>query len=84
MEEKITYVEGTDKYVRKGNSVYKVFKETDTPKKVICECLWCGERFGANSAGQCAIYCKRCKTAEGRQKIKEENDKIKSNVSKIR
>lgn len=52
------------------------------PKSVICECGWCGNRYGGDSAGRCAFYCKTCSTAEGRAKIKEENDLLYAHKDK--
>lgn len=58
--------------------MYEVQKkkvDLNLPKGVICECIWCGDRFGSAN-GTCASYCKECRTAEGRKKIKEANEKI--------
>lgn len=53
--------------------------EDDTPKGTICLCLHCGEKFGANAQGKCAITCKRCKTEESRQAMCKENKEINKN-----
>jgi hypothetical protein len=46
----------------------------------ICECSCCGERYSAPGFGEkCAMYCKNCRTAEARKKVKEENEKIINN-----
>lgn len=52
--------------------------KSDRPKgPVTCLCTHCGEIYGANAGGQCALYCKDCRTAEGRKKIDAENAKIR-------
>jgi hypothetical protein len=76
MEQKPQRIEGT-RYVKIGHNVFNTIGKDDTPTKTICECLNCGDRFGGDANGKCAIYCKRCKTAEGRKQIQEENDKLK-------
>lgn len=48
----------------------------DTPKGVIGECSFCGDRYAGNQSGKCALYCKNCKTKTGREKIWEENKAI--------
>jgi hypothetical protein len=76
MDKKITRVDGTTRYVKIDNTIYDTVPKDTTPTKVICECLFCGERFGGNAVGKCAIYCKNCRTKEAREKITEENNKI--------
>jgi hypothetical protein len=76
MEEKAIRIEGT-KYVKIGDSIFNTAPKDPNTPRVICECVFCGERFGANAAGQCAVYCKNCKILESRKKITEENNKIK-------
>lgn len=51
---------------------------SDTPKGGICECIHCGDRWGAGASGTCALTCKNCGTKDGRAKIDEENAKILS------
>ena len=53
------------------------FKEVKMPKGTICLCCHCGERYGGNAAGGCALYCSTCKTKPMRDKIDEENEQIK-------
>jgi len=50
----------------------------DVPKKVICLCSWCGDRYGGDVSGKCAMYCKNCRTADARRALKEENDAIRA------
>jgi len=70
------FIQGSSQYVMEGDSVKSIFKKDDTPTSVICECTWCGERFGSNG-GKCALYCKSCKTVEQRRKVREENEQIR-------
>ena len=72
--EKITRIEGT-RYVKIGDNIFNTVSK-DVKMKTICECLFCGERFAANAAGQCAIYCKYCKTIASRKANTAENKKI--------
>jgi len=65
-------VDGTANYVIKNNTVFRINKD-DKPLKTICLCLFCGEKFGANSAGQCAVYCSACRSKEQRDKTAEAN-----------
>lgn len=69
---KVEHIQGT-RYVKIDNNVFNTIPKDTTPTKTICECLFCGERFGGDANGKCAIYCKNCKTAEGRKKTQEEN-----------
>jgi hypothetical protein len=49
----------------------------------ICECVNCGERYGAPAGSdKCAMYCKNCKTADQRKKVNEENNKIREDYAK--
>ena len=41
--------------------------------RVFCCCSHCGERFCANSAGQCAMYCTNCKLADQRKDMCADN-----------
>jgi hypothetical protein len=52
--------------------------KSDSPKGVICECIHCGDRWGAGASGKCALTCKNCGTKEGRERIRKENAKILS------
>jgi hypothetical protein len=72
---KIERVPGTT-YVKIDNSVFNTVPKEVSQTKAQCLCLWCGDKFGANAAGQCAIYCKNCKKVEGRKQIKEQNEAI--------
>jgi len=79
---KVDRIAGTH-YVRIGHSVYNTLPANTEPKKVICLCLFCGDKFGGNAAGQCAIYCAKCKKAEARKSMLEENEVIKQeNIAK--
>ena len=77
MDKKIQRIEGTTRYVKVNDTVYDTVPKDTTPTKVICECLFCGERFGGNVAGKCSLYCKNCKTLEQRKAISQENEKIR-------
>ena len=75
-KQKATRIEGT-RYVKIGTGVFDTAPQDKNKLKTICECLWCGERFGANVAGQCAMYCKNCKTKAGREAVQQANEKRK-------
>jgi hypothetical protein len=77
MEEtkKVERIPGTH-YVKVGDSIFNTIPKDTEPKKVVCLCLYCGEKFGGNAAGQCAVYCKNCKTIENRKKMTAENKVI--------
>ena len=79
MNKQFQRIEGSTRYVKIENTVYDTIPKDSTPTKVICECLFCGERFGGNATGKCAIYCSNCKTKENRNKIQDENNKINEN-----
>jgi len=79
MEEIEQRVAGTTRYVKINNSIVDELPKDTTPTKVICECLFCGERFGGNVAGKCAMYCSNRKTKENRVKLAEENERIRKN-----
>lgn len=34
--------------------------------KTVCICLHCGNRFGGDANGKCALTCKNCRTEEAR------------------
>lgn len=55
----------------------KKLKSVELPKGTICICMNCEERFGSSN-GVCAMFCRSCKTKEDRNKMKEENDAIRS------
>lgn len=76
-EKKIERIAGT-RYVKINNKVFDTVGKDDTPTKTICECLNCGERFGGNVSGKCAMYCKNCRTQPERDAIDKENKKIMS------
>jgi hypothetical protein len=73
---KVERIEGT-RYVKIGDSIFNTQAQPEAHLKTICECLFCGERFGGDANGKCSVYCKNCKTIEGRRKITEENKKIR-------
>jgi L-lysine 2,3-aminomutase len=73
---KIEKIPGTH-YVRIGSNAFNTMPANSEPNKVKCLCLFCGEKFSANSAGQCSVYCQSCKKAENRKKMTEENKAIK-------
>lgn len=73
---KVERIPGTH-YARIDHNVYNLLPANAEPKKVICLCLFCGDKFGANAAGQCSIYCTKCKKAENRKKLMEENETVK-------
>ena len=72
---KVEHMAGT-RYVKIDNSIFSTVPKDNTPTRTICECLFCGERFGGDANGKCAVYCKNCKTKEGRVKLAEENGRI--------
>lgn len=73
---KIERIQGT-RYVKIGDSIFNSAPTDKNTMKTICECLFCGERFAGDANGKCAVYCKTCRTIEGRKKITEENNKIR-------
>ena len=79
---KIERVPGTN-YVKIDNSIFNTVPKDESQTKTQCLCLWCGDKFGANAAGQCAVYCKNCKKVSERKALREENEKIdKENKAK--
>ena len=79
---KVERIPGTT-YVKIDNSVFNTVPKDASQTKTQCLCLWCGDKFGGNAAGQCAIYCKNCKKVEQRKQMKEENEAIKQeNIAK--
>jgi len=73
-----TRVAGTTRYIKMGDMVCDTIAKDAPALKTICECLWCGDRYGADASGKCKMYCKNCSTKEGRKKIREENEAIKN------
>ncbi len=77
MEQKIEKIEGT-RYVKIGDSIFNTISKSDSvSSKVICECLFCGERFGGDANGKCAVYCKNCRVKENRAEITRQNEEIR-------
>ena len=68
-------IEGT-RHVKLNNTVYSTVAKDAPTLKTICECLWCGERFGGDVSGKCAMYCKNCRTAAGRKEVTDANNLI--------
>jgi hypothetical protein len=54
----------------------KTYKNVEVPKKTICLCCHCGERFGGDANGNCALFCKSCRKSEDRKRMDTENKKI--------
>lgn len=46
--------------------------------KTICVCtnLGCGEQYGSKLKEKCDIYCKNCRTAEGRAAIEQSRNEL--------
>jgi len=79
---KVERIPGTH-YVKIDHSVYNTQPNNEPKMKTICLCLFCGDKFGGNAAGQCSIYCSKCKKAEARKSMLEENEVIKQeNIAK--
>lgn len=72
---KITRVPGTSNYAIKNNTVFRINQE-EKALKTVCLCLFCGEKFGGDANGKCAIYCKNCRTKEQRDQMAKENEEI--------
>ena len=83
MEEikKVERIPGTS-YVKIDHNIYNTLPANSEPKSTICLCLFCGDKF-ASALGKCSIYCAKCKKAEARKLMIEENEAIKQeNIKK--
>jgi hypothetical protein len=73
MEEtkKVERIPGTH-YVKIDHNIFNTLPANAEPKSTICLCLFCGDKF-ASASGKCSIYCAKCKKAESRKEMIEEN-----------
>ena len=58
------------------SKVNDILKTTQNKLKVICQCAHCGERYGGNVSGGCAMYCGTCKTKPQRDAIDKANKQV--------
>jgi len=72
---KVERIPGTH-YVKIDHNVFNTIPANTEPKRVICLCLFCGDKFGGNATGQCSVYCAKCKKSENRKAMLEENKRI--------
>jgi len=79
---KVERIPGTH-YVKIDHNIYNTLPADAEPKRVICLCLFCGDKFGGNAAGKCSVYCAKCKKAENRKQMMEENEVIKQENIKL-
>ena len=79
---KVTRIPGTH-YVKIDSSIYNTLPANTEPKKTVCLCLYCGEKFGGDANGNCSIYCKNCKKVENRRNQDKKNEEIRlENIAK--